>query len=115
MLIAIFTYFFIGFFGDSNFVQQTRDFSENQSLERKQLLNSYADKMQANQERYEKISKDVADTVTSPEATREELKTLLTQQNSEREKAIQEIFDLRFKIKEELSREEWEETYNKDS
>jgi len=112
MLIAIFSYFFLSAFDEDSFIKLTRDYAQSQPIERQQLLNEHAKNMEADLQTYVDISQEAAKTVKNTRLTREEIKALLITYNDKRESTVQNIIDTRYKIKDALSREEWEEAYN---
>jgi len=112
MLIALFTYFFLSPSDtDLHFMEDTKEFAKTQAPQRQELLNRYANDIQANINIYDTLSKEASSTVNDPHKSREEIGKLLVTQNDEREKTLQKIFDARFKIKDELNREEWKEAF----
>ena len=112
MLITLFTYFFLSFSDTGlHFMEDTKNFAKNQAPERQELLNGYADEIQVNIDTYEALSKEASKTVGDVHKSREEITQLLISKNDKREKVLQKVFDARFKIKGELSREEWKEAF----
>jgi len=112
MLIALFTYFFLSFSDTGlHFMEDTKNFAKNQGPERQELLNKYADEIQTNIQAYSKLSKEASKTIGDVSKSREQITQLLITQNDEREKILQKVFDARFKIKDELSPEEWKKAF----
>jgi len=112
MLIAIFSYFFLSGVDEESFVKLTKDYAQSQSIERQQMLNQHVKNMETDLQVYLDISKEAAETIKDSELTREELKAKLVSFNDKREATLQNFFDTRYKIKDELSQEEWEEAFN---
>lgn len=113
MLIALFTYLLLSSDVPGTLVKTLETYVQEEihDTKRQQVILADLDEIKQTLVKFTDITSDTTKTLNSVKGSREEVKKSLARFHDERAVELQHVLDVRYKIKGEMSREEWDSAF----